>query len=136
MIDEKPAYPSSRGKMNHVIAPIMGHEPMATFVLRHFPNLPQSHSVYRVNEAALRRINFLLTRYLGGFEGVIAAEESKTMKTRLDIMESTQFERGYVFAIFRNGREEDGRIFEGARIPIFEWKSFHTRRAGWSARGK
>ncbi|MBI1747895.1 MAG: chaperonin GroEL [Acidobacteria bacterium] len=57
-----------------------------------------------------------------GKDGVITVEESKTMKTELDVVEGMRFDRGYISSYFVTDMERMECVLEDANILIHEKK--------------
>src|SRR5262249_30644593 len=57
-----------------------------------------------------------------GKDGVITVEESRTMKTELDVVEGMRFDRGYISAYFVTDPERMECILEDVNILIHEKK--------------
>ncbi len=57
-----------------------------------------------------------------GEEGVITVEESKTLDTRLEVVEGMQFDRGYISPYFAADSEKMEAVLEEPRILIFDRK--------------
>jgi len=55
-----------------------------------------------------------------GKEGIITVEESKTIETKLDVVEGTRFDRGYISAYFTSDAETSEAILEDVRILIVD----------------
>src|SRR5438094_9195882 len=60
-----------------------------------------------------------------GKDGVITVEEAKRLERELEVVESMQFDRGYLSSYFVNGPGGGGGIFRNALILIPERKHGH-----------
>ncbi len=56
-------------------------------------------------------------------DGVITVEESKTMKTELDLVEGMQFDRGYISAYMSTDMEKMEAVLDDPYILITDKKS-------------
>ncbi len=69
-------------------------------------------------------------------DGVITIEESKTMKTELDLVEGMQFDRGYISAYMSTDMEKMEAILDDPYILITDKKiaNIHDIPAAYSSR--
>jgi chaperonin GroEL len=106
------------GALNHLSKPIAGDKKKIAEVGTISAN--NDATVGNILARAMDEVGMLKPG--GVVNGVITVEESKTMETRLDVVEGMQFDRGYLSPYFVTDPERMEAVLENAYILIHEKK--------------